>query len=208
MLRTSTELVRYDVEAIDGSIGSVDDLLFDDRTWQVRSLVVDTGGILCHHKVLIDPDAVRELRFPEETVVLSLSKQEVEQAPGIGASPPVSQQHVGAAHDPHLRSCNETSAYSVAASDAQMGDLYGFIIETSTWIIRYVIVDTGDWLSGRLVLLGPSAIQSIDWSSQTMQANVTADAIRHSPPYDGTGQLSRDYEAFLHDYYGWPPYWH
>jgi len=40
-----------------------------------------------------------------------------------------------------------------------------------------------------------------------MKASVMSDAIRHSPAYDETAELSRDYEAFLHDYYGRPPYW-
>ena len=207
MLRTSSELIRYGVEAIDGSIGSVKDLLFDDRTWKVKSIVVDTGNFLNHHNVLIDPAKVHELKFPEETMVLKLSKQDVESAPGIETSPPVSMQPTDDARDTHLRSSDETCSYTIAAVDAEMGKIHGFVVETSTWTIRYLIVDTGEWLMGRLVLLGPHAIQSIDWSSQTMQANVTADAIRHSPVYDERAELSRDYEAFLHDYYGWPHYW-
>lgn len=207
MLRTSSELIRYDVKATDGKIGYVRDLLFDDQSWKVRSLVVDTGNLLSHHQVLIDPADVRELKFPEETVLLNLSKQDVAAAPGIEASPPVSQQSEGEAQDAHLRSSNETCAYTISASDAVMGKIHGFVVEISTWTIRYLIVDTGEWLMGKLVLLGPRAIQSIDWPSQTMQANVTADAIRHSPTYDERSELSRDYEAFLHDYYGWPHYW-
>ena len=67
MLRTSSELIRYDVKATDGSIGRVTDLLFDDQSWKVRSIVVDTGSLLSHHQVLIDPANVRQLKFPEET---------------------------------------------------------------------------------------------------------------------------------------------
>jgi uncharacterized protein YrrD len=207
MLRTSSELIRYGVKATDGSIGSVADLLFDDRNWKVRSIVVDTGNFLRHHEVLIDPMSVQDMKFPEETMVLGLSKRDVEAAPGIETSPPVSQQSVSALRDIHLRSSNETCAYTIAASDAEMGKIHGFVIETSTWTIRYLIVDTGEWLMGKLVLLGPHAIRSIDWSSHTMKANVTADVIRHSPVYDETAEVSRDYEAFLHDYYGWPHYW-
>ena len=207
MLRTSSELIRYDVKATDGGIGHVTDLLFDDQSWKVRSIVVDTGSLLSHHQVLIDPASVRQLKFPEETVVLDLSKRDVKMLPGIESAPPVSQQSESAAQDAHLRSSNETCAYTIAASDAAMGKIHGFVVETSTWTIRYLIVDTGEWLMGKLVLLGPRAIQSIDWPSHTMQANVTADAIRHSPVYDERSELSRDYEAFLHDYYGWPHYW-
>lgn len=207
MLRTSGELIRYDIEATDGHIGCFQDLLFDDQTWKVRAIVVDTGGFLSHNKVLIDPASVSDLKYPEETVVLTMSKLEVENAPGIETSPPVSQQDFSSVHDKHLRSSNETFTYTVSAVDAEMGKVHGFIIETSTWTIRYLIVDTGEWLMGQLVLLRPGAIGSIDWSGRKMQATVTADAIRHSPAYAEHAELSRDYEAFLHDYYGWPHYW-
>jgi uncharacterized protein YrrD len=206
MLRTSSELIRYDVNASDGPIGSVSDLLFDDRTWKLRAIVVDTGHYLSHHEVLVDPGNVRDLKFPDETMTLSLSKREVEASPGLETSPPVSRQK-GGSGDCHLRSSNETCDYQISASDAEVGQIHGFVIETSTWTVRYLIVDTGDWLMGKLVLLRPDAIQSIDWSSHLMKANVTAEAIRQSPTYDETAELSRDYEAFLHDYYGWPHYW-
>ena len=54
MLRTSNELIRYDAEAADGQTGSQIDLLFDDQSWKVRFIVVDTGGFHHHHKVLVD----------------------------------------------------------------------------------------------------------------------------------------------------------
>lgn len=144
--------------------------------------------------------------------MLDLSKRDVELSPGLQSSPPVSQQ-VGRGPsavetaDPHLRSSNEVGAYKVTASDGEMGQVHGLIVETSTWTIRYLIVDTGEWLMGKFVLLGPHVIHSIDWSNQTIQANVTSHAIRNCPVYDETAELTRDYEAFLHDYYGWPPYW-
>lgn len=191
---------------------TVRDLLFDDQSWKIRFLVIETGGFLCHHKVLVDPRNVRDLKFPEEALVLGLSKHDVELSPELQSSPPVSQQagqepSACDAVDPHLRSSNEVCAYEIAASDAEMGKIHGLVIETSTWTVRYLIVDTGEWLMGKLVLLGPHLIHSIDWSNHKMKVNVTSDAIRHCPAYDEKAELSRDYEAFLHDYYGWPPYW-
>lgn len=207
MLRTSSELLRYDVEATDGMIGHVEDLLFDDQSWKVRWIVVDSGSLLEQHQAVIEPATVSRLKFPEETIALTLSKCEVEAAPGLEEVPPVSKQHEGRGYDPHLRSIGETCAYSISASDAKLGRIHGFMIELSSWTIRYLIVDTGEWMMGRLVLLSPHAIETIDWAGRTMRAGVTADAIRRSPVYDERSELSRDYEAFLHDYYGWKRYW-
>jgi len=118
MLSTTGELIRYDAEATDGQIGSVKDLLFDDQSWKLRFLVIDTGGFLYHHKVLIDPQNVRDLKFPEETVVLDLSKCDVEASAEPKTSPPVSQQADQEPSsvkrvDPHLRSSNEINAYKI-----------------------------------------------------------------------------------------------
>lgn len=78
MLRTSSELIRYDAQATDGRIGTVKDLLFDDQSRQVRFLVIDTGGFLIQHQVLIDPRNVCDLKFPEETLLFNLGKHEIE----------------------------------------------------------------------------------------------------------------------------------
>lgn len=212
MLRTTHELLRHDVQATDGAIGTIRDFLFDDSSWTVRNIIVDTNGLLAHHDVLITPDHVVDLKFPAESMVLNLTKADVEGAADAATSPPVSKQdgdgQAGVSNgDPHLRSVREVATYRVAAMDAAMGDVRDLVIETSTWTIRYLIVDTGEWLGNKLVLLGPNAITAIAWRDQAIETNLTADAIRHCPAYDGQAELTRDYEAFLHDYYGWPPYW-
>ena len=59
---TSAEDVRgLTVEARDGEIGTVTDLLFDDAGWSVRYLAVDTGGWLSGRQVLLTPDAVEAI---------------------------------------------------------------------------------------------------------------------------------------------------
>src|SRR5438445_11230840 len=57
MLRRAGDLKGVTIEVMDGDIGSVQDLYFDDRTWTVRYLVVDTGTWLPGRQVLISPFA-------------------------------------------------------------------------------------------------------------------------------------------------------
>ncbi|MGD9000637.1 MAG: PRC-barrel domain-containing protein, partial [Granulosicoccaceae bacterium] len=52
LLHTARELGRYTLLAVDGEIGNVEEFYFDDETWAVRYLVVNTGGWLMGRRVL------------------------------------------------------------------------------------------------------------------------------------------------------------
>lgn len=57
MLSPTNDLLNLAVSASDGAIGNVKDLYFDDETWAIRHLVVETGSWLSSRKVLISPIA-------------------------------------------------------------------------------------------------------------------------------------------------------
>jgi len=92
MLRLGSSLKGYKIEATDGSIGTVADLLFDDTTWKLRWMVVDTGGWLGGAKVLIHPSMIGVADSVDETLSVRLSKKQVENSPGRLQDRPVSQQ--------------------------------------------------------------------------------------------------------------------
>ena len=81
------------------------------------------------------------------------------------------------------------------------------MLDTDDWHVRYVIVDTGELLTAKLVLLSPKVVRSIDFDSSEILINLPIETVRNSPEFDGDADLSRQYEVFLHDYYGWQPYW-
>ncbi len=86
-LRSST------IHATDGEIGSVDDLLFDDRNWTVRHVVVDTGTWLPGRKVLVPRNLLAEHDDDGDTLHVDLTVSEVREAPGIEDDPPRSRQN-------------------------------------------------------------------------------------------------------------------
>ena len=92
MLRLGSSLKGYKIAATDGSIGSVSDLLFDDTTWKLRWMVVDTGGWLGGAKVLIHPSMIGMADDVDETLAVRLSRKQVEHSPGHLQDRPVSQQ--------------------------------------------------------------------------------------------------------------------
>lgn len=87
---TSIEDVRgLTLEAKDGEIGTVKDLLFDDAGWSIRYIAADTGGWLTGRQVLLTPDAVEEIG---DRVRVNLTKDQVEGSPPLTTDQPVSRQ--------------------------------------------------------------------------------------------------------------------
>ena len=82
MLRTAGNLKGVTIEAMDGDIGSVQDLHFDDQTWTVRYVVVDTGTWLPGRQVLISPFAFQVVHSASR-LRTSLTKEQVRDSPSI-----------------------------------------------------------------------------------------------------------------------------
>lgn len=93
MLNSISHLSGAKVSASDGSIGKVNDVFFDDRSWTVRYLVVDTGNWLKGREVLISPYSVKQPVGSQKHIHLALTRQQVESSPDVDTQQPVSRQH-------------------------------------------------------------------------------------------------------------------
>ncbi|MEO7026183.1 MAG: PRC-barrel domain-containing protein [Caulobacteraceae bacterium] len=91
MLIQGSKIRGCSVGATDGPIGSISDILFDDTSWRVRWLVVDTGGFLSGRKVLIPPSALGLVNNIDDQYAVRLSKQQIKDSPGIDTDEPVSR---------------------------------------------------------------------------------------------------------------------
>lgn len=109
--------------------------------------------------------------------------------------------------DPHLRSVRAVSGYDISAVDGEIGHVEEFIVEDDTWALRYMVVDTRNWLPGRKVLVSPSWVEDLDWEEEKASVSMTKEQIEASPEYDPRTPINRDYEARLYDFYGRPVYW-
>lgn len=109
--------------------------------------------------------------------------------------------------DKHLRSMNVVRGYYIEAEDGEIGHIEDFIVDDETWAIRYIVVDTRNWLPGKKVLVSPSWAKEIDWALSHVQFGVSREQIKNSPEYDVGLAITRDYEDLLYDYYGLVKYW-
>jgi hypothetical protein len=99
------------------------------------------------------------------------------------------------------------NGYAIAASDGDIGTLSDFLFDDVSWSVRWLVVDTGNWLSGRKVLLPPSPLGRLDAKEQEFSVTLTKQQVNDSPEIDTDRPVSRQMETSVYDYYGWSPYW-
>jgi hypothetical protein len=241
MLRSMDELKNYAIGATDGVIGQVKDLYFDDESWVIRYLVVETGRWLLSRRVLISPIALGEPNRSDKVLPTSLSCEQVRGSPDIDTNRPVSRQHEigylayygypyywggsglwgGSAFpgalvapppshgestaqfrnelarkaqeqlkaeaerhqgdDPHLRSGNTVTTYHVRATDGDLGQVAGLLVDEHTWEVCYFVINTGHWWLGHEVLIAPNRITGFDWECGKVSVGMTQASVRISP---------------------------
>jgi sporulation protein YlmC with PRC-barrel domain len=102
----------------------------------------------------------------------------------------------------HLRGSFEVTGYRIHAKDGEIGHIEDLVVDDEDWIVRYVEVDTRNWLPGKKVLIQSGRIQQIDWENQSVTMSLTRYAIESAPPYDPSMLITPDYEVQLFKHYG------
>jgi uncharacterized protein YrrD len=106
-----------------------------------------------------------------------------------------------------MQNTKELYGKKLASLDGEIGHVKDFYFDDAAWAIRYVVVDTGSWLTGRLVLLSPHAFGKLDQNDGTLQVNLRKKQIQDSPSIASHEPLSRQFEEQFYRSYGWPVYW-
>jgi hypothetical protein len=109
--------------------------------------------------------------------------------------------------DPHLRSAQEVIGYHIQALDGEIGHVKDFFLEGDCWCIRYVLVNTRNWLPGRDVLVAQASLDKVDWAASKVYVDLRRQQVKESPEYDANNPIAREYEERLHQHYDLPPYW-
>lgn len=243
MKRNIKSLIGFNIGATDGGIGRVNEFYFDDETWTIRYLIVETGSWLFGRKVLISPIALSTPDWKNKIFPINLTKEQIKNSPDIDTERPVSRQqeleiyahyawgsHWGGSFyaggmpppvsmydvilngnknntnkevigDPHLRSSEKVTGYTIKADNGEIGNVEDFLIDDGSWKIDFIVVDTGNLLPGKKVLISPNWIKDINWENSEVAVNATTDSIMNSPEYDPGQPLTDEYAASLQKYY-------
>ncbi len=117
-------------------------------------------------------------------------------------SPAPAEQQPREPDQPHLRSSRVVTGYRIHAQDGEIGHVEDFILDDGDWSIRYLEINTHNWLPGKHVLVAPIWIHFIDWRKQEVTVNLTRQAIASAPAYDKAKVIGNDYEISLYKHYG------
>lgn len=106
-----------------------------------------------------------------------------------------------------LKDINDIYGNPLVATDGKIGHVKDFYFDDESWIVRYLVVDTGSWLPGRQVLLSPQAFDGLGKNGDPLHVNLTKEKIANSPSIESRHPVTRQQERDYYRYYGWPAYW-
>jgi hypothetical protein len=93
MLTKTSHLKGFVIRATDGELGTANQFYFDDDTWVIRYLAIETGGWLGGRQVLISPISVVHTDWQARRLNVALTMEQVGKSPDIDTHRPVSRQH-------------------------------------------------------------------------------------------------------------------
>jgi uncharacterized protein YrrD len=225
-MNNASRLIGKKIDALNGEIGSVHDLYFDDQTWSVRYLVVDTGKWLPGRQVLVAPEAIVKPWHDQPAIGVKLTTEQIRSSPDIDTAMPVSRVAEELLHQHYqwnrywestigpipsmpsppaptvgedrleagktaeslavvwLRSGNELAGYQVKAGEGEVGHVEDLLLDDDLSRILFLVVEVKGWLFGKKVLVGPTLISNVDWTTSTVNVDANRQALKNAQEYN------------------------
>lgn len=106
-----------------------------------------------------------------------------------------------------LYTIHDLKRLHLRAVDGDIGHVQEFYFDDETWAVRYLVADTGGWLTGRRVLISPHDLMPIYEVELALPVEITKAQITDSPLSDSDMPVSLMLEADYRTFYGWPGDW-
>jgi sporulation protein YlmC with PRC-barrel domain len=247
MLRSIEEILGYKIQAEDGTLGRIKDIYFDDTSWAIRYVVVDTGTWMAGRQIVLAPEVLGEPDPNRREMPITLARRRIEGSPPIvqeqGLTPrqqqllaeyydwslPAAKRSVGSAAmgagdgpkaarmllqnqqseqlDPHLKSLRGMIGYHIRARGVDVGHIEDVLVQTDSWLLRYLVIDARNLVPGKKMLVSPAWVRRVEWSGGVVDVDLTAGSLKDGPPFDASQIISREYEKKLYDHYAGDRYW-
>jgi len=106
-----------------------------------------------------------------------------------------------------LNSAKTLEGYKLKSRDGDIGKVNEFYFDDRHWTVRYLVANTGNWLTDRQVLISPYVLGAVDRKRREVEVDLTKKQIEGSPSLDSHTPISRQFEDSYYGYYGMPMYW-
>jgi hypothetical protein len=106
-----------------------------------------------------------------------------------------------------LNKAKTLKGYKLDSLDGEFGEVKEFYFDDRHWTVRYLVANTGNWLTGRQVLISPYALVAAIKGEQNIAVDLSKKQIEDSPPLNSHKPVSRQFEDSYYGYYGYPMYW-
>ena len=118
------------------------------------------------------------------------------------SAPPSGDRFIHKPEQAHLHSSAEVTGYHIQAADGEVGHIVDFILDGRDWKIRYLEIDTRNWLHGKWVLIAPAWVREVSWARKRLHVDLKRSVIESAPEYDPSQLITPEYEVLLHAYFG------
>jgi sporulation protein YlmC with PRC-barrel domain len=108
-LRSSKTVTGYHIHAEDGDVGHVTNFIFDDQTWQIAYLLVDTHNFIGGKKVLIAVKHIQHVEWKNSKVVVDLTKDTIKSSEAVDKWKYVVPEYDQAEYKKHVVNFKETA---------------------------------------------------------------------------------------------------
>ena len=106
-----------------------------------------------------------------------------------------------------LQVISPLKGFAIEASDGRIGTVVDFLFDDESWKVRWLVIDCGTRLSGRRVLIHPSAILREDLEAEQFDVALTIAQVEGCPELGDDQPVSQQMEKRLYTYYGLDPLW-
>ena len=205
-----SELAGYRVHALDGNLGRVADIYFDDVEWRVRYLAVAGRRKAQPRKFLLTPEVISHIDRESGLLSVNLKTAEVHDSPAVLGGLLTRQEEINlrayyawpdywaalglaqavgpasAVDNPRLHSLAEVQGYRVltAGSTEDIGPLTELILNDRAWKIYGIEVDVSSWLPAGRVWVRSADIEQVCRAAQKIDLSVRREAIAERPTPD------------------------
>jgi hypothetical protein len=109
--------------------------------------------------------------------------------------------------DEHLRSVKEVTGYRLHAVDGDLGQVTDFILDDTTWALRYLLANLSHKPGMRRLVITPKLIDHVVWARAHVAVNASKEQLLAAPAIDSDEPITREFEQRLFAHYTTHPYW-